>query len=936
MDKEIERLLGEWLAATNEGNAKNKIAERIGELCADEEIERRFGAQLKSVVAIPRRGEEGVVILDLAYELEGNAFVIAESKFNTSQKGKLVQRIIAADDVVGEAQILTVEGGITQLEGRWVIDRISEVEKQDYRLALKLDEARKDLRLVVLEVRTVPEIKDGKALIKEIKVTDHTETLNRFTRGLPVERTAKQQLNRSVAKRLAADKSAAETSAKVAKDLRAKADKATNKAEELRKKAEKSRQSVNATEKPDIKAKREKIASDAEKAYQQADAEARAATEAAVRAENSASALAGVTGAADRQKILDAIRKANELDRKAVQAADDAKKAAEALVKAKDHLAAAKRSDSRRRRGKLVQDAEETAKKAEEQAKLAKQAADTAKQQLKQLVGHDPRATASRKTVDPGAQSKATDAKFAKGAKPPPTADTNAAQNADELSHTQPAARTAEDAAAQKAADEAAAKKAAATANKANTAKVLESRATASKGLATAAQPAKELEVGSKALELAKAADKVVGEVGKAKFVMKFAFKGTRMVAKIGRFVFLMMEVPGLNLLGDLLLLVDLVDFIVDWLQREKKAREREWERIANYLFGPTSVVTSDWNVTYITSMQGAVLFAIQSKITSPADPQNFLFWMTKWNNEPGWDGFVYSQIEWRLEKQARVRSDDDEPGAVKYRPAGPLKATLTAVPPEDSLTETPLGIVKESDPANMTTGGSTTPDPQRVGTRRWTFSDAEKSWLDVRFTQPIPCLTPFDFILVKCRMLSSAIIGFVAKYDGQIDKNIDDLISEDFVDQFLKQDIFKGRTFGQPLNDNVIHTSMSFLFNMAKALEQSRPQGTDFQPYKDNPKYNTGLFRRQKLLLDLYRTGSPGPPQLVKNLNQILTRTVAADLVKPVDLELKDLDTDYLYELATQIYADLKRAAESLAKRPYLYQYKGPEQRAPNPAGKN
>ena len=86
----------------------------------------------------------------------------------------------------------------------------------------------------------------------------------------------------------------------------------------------------------------------------------------------------------------------------------------------------------------------------------------------------------------------------------------------------------------------------------------------------------------------------------------------------------------------------------------------------------------------------------------------------------------------------------------------------------------------------------------------------------------------------------------------------------------------------------------------------------------------------------DLGHGGSPGPPQLAKNLNQILTRTVAADLVKPVDLELKDLDTDYLYELATQIYADLKRAAESLAKRPYPYQYKGPEQRAPNPAGKN
>jgi hypothetical protein len=931
MDKEIERLLGEWLAATNEGNLKNKIAEQIGELCADQEIKRRFGAQFKSVVAIPRRGEEGVVILDLAYELEGNVFVIAESKFNTSQKGKLVQNIIAADDVIGEAQIASVEGGITQLEGRWIIDRISEIRTKDYRLALKLDDARKDFRLIVLEVRTLPEINNGKAVIKEIKVTDETETINRFTRGLPVERTPKQQLERSIAKRVALDKSAADTSVKIAKDLRAKADQASSKADKLRQKAEKSRRDANATEKPGVKANREKIASDAERAYQQADAEARAANEAAVAAETNARALAGATGAANRQKILDAIRKTNELDKKAAQAAKNSAQAAKQLAKAKDSLAAAKRADSKRRRGKLVQDAEEFAKKAEEESKLAKQAADLGKQQLEQLVGHDPRGTASRKAVDTGTQSKATDGKFAEGGKTPTVEDTNAVQKADEISHTQPAAKAAEDTAAQKAADEAAAKKAAATVNKANAAKGLESRATASKGLATAAQPAKEIETGSKALELAKAGGKVLGELGKAKYVMKFAFKGARIVAKVGRFLFVMMDVTGLNLLGDLLLLVGLVDLIADWLQREKRAREREWKRIVDYLFGETRVITSDWNIPYVTSIRFRVLNEIQSKMTRPADPQNFLFWLGKWNNEPGWDGFVYSQVECRLEKQARVRADDDEPGAVKYRPPGALTVNLTAQPAEDTLTETPLGVVLESDPANMTTGGSTTPDPQRVGTRPWPLSDADKSWLDVRFTQPIPCLTPFDFILAKCRMLSSAIVGVVAKYDGQIDKNIDDLISEDFVNEFLKQDIFKGRTFGKPLNDSVVHSSLVFLFGMAKALEQSRPQRTDFEPYKDNPKYNAGLFRRQKLLRDLYQTGGLGPSQLARNLRQILTREVEVDLVKPVDPELKDLDTEYLYDLANQIYVDLKRASEDLGKRPYPYQYKGPEQRAPH-----
>ena len=82
--------------------------------------------------------------------------------------------------------------------------------------------------------------------------------------------------------------------------------------------------------------------------------------------------------------------------------------------------------------------------------------------------------------------------------------------------------------------------------------------------------------------------------------------------------------------------------------------------------------------------------------------------------------------------------------------------------------------------------------------------------------------------------MLSSAIIGFVAKYDGQVDKNIDELISEDFVDEFLNQDIFKGRKFDKPLNDDVVHSPLTFLFNVAKFLSKHGSQQTDFAPYKD------------------------------------------------------------------------------------------------------
>ena len=58
MDKELEKLLGDWMIATNEGNQKNKVAEKIGELCADQEIKRRYGSRIQRTLAIPRAGKK--------------------------------------------------------------------------------------------------------------------------------------------------------------------------------------------------------------------------------------------------------------------------------------------------------------------------------------------------------------------------------------------------------------------------------------------------------------------------------------------------------------------------------------------------------------------------------------------------------------------------------------------------------------------------------------------------------------------------------------------------------------------------------------------------------------------------------------------------------------------------------------------------------------
>ena len=138
------------------------------------------------------------------------------------------------------------------------------------------------------------------------------------------------------------------------------------------------------------------------------------------------------------------------------------------------------------------------------------------------MAGHDPRGTASGSAVNKGVGDTSIDAKVAKGGKSPSIADDSAVRKAKELGPPETPAKTVEETAAKKAADDAAAKKASSTLNKANTAKALETPATASRGLVSATQSEKKLAAGGKALELAETGEKALGKIGKAKYVLNF------------------------------------------------------------------------------------------------------------------------------------------------------------------------------------------------------------------------------------------------------------------------------------------------------------------------------------------------------------------------------------------------------------------------------
>jgi hypothetical protein len=823
MDKELEQLLAQWLTATNEGNAKNKIGERIAELCAHAKLEEKYATRLQSALLIPRRGEEGVVILDIVYKLDDGRIIFAESKFNLSKRGKVNQLIYAVDDEVGAAQVLTVEGGITQLDPRWNLDRIKEIEKKNARLAREFSIASDNGKLIVLEIRTVPEVSGGKAVIKEIQVTDETQTFNNFKRGIPAKLSDKQKSVRSLAKKLAYDRSLVEHAERIAKDAR-------------------------------------------------------------------------------------------DLAEKADKAAKTAKKATDKVQKAKDYLqkAPANRPDWIRSRTKRVQDAEELAKKAGHDAERAKELAEKAELEYKQLTGSDLRGTG-----DPMKSSPATEAKISgKPPEKPPTL-----KDAPDI-HTQKS-----------------------PGSKAVESKAVDTKGTNERGIATETGTAVKIEETAGSATKAKSAIKVLGEAeevvskaGKARFVVELAFRGASVIGKIGKFVFTFLEVSGLNLLGDILLLIDAlidaIDFIFDWLNRTEIQKQKEWKRIIRFLFGDPLVIKGLYNITYMASIRPAILSIMESKLRDDSYTKNFLFWLDKWNTDKDWQGFVYVEVHIPIEKQARLQSDPDEGYNCKYYWSGYPVINFMDNPVENEFTEKKTGIKGSGEEGNLSTGKNKAPysDP------KYNYG-VETSDLDVLFTQPIPCLTPFDFIIIKCRTLFSSVISFISKYDPLISKDTDTFIDENFIEEFLKGDVFKGYKFMRPLNNEIIHYALSLIFWVIKYLSRHSAIESDFDLGKNNIRYNKGMFRRQQLLFRLtkplkednnlfrkYEMKTSPFYDLGLQLMKITEGETERDLVKPIDPEIKDLTKVYLAEFAIEIDDDIKRAFRDTQKRPYQYQYKGAE----------
>lgn len=292
----------------------NKVGERIGELNAELYIEKTYNTAIKQKVQIPRRGTEGVVILDLVYELENREIIVIEAKFNLSLRGMSKDVIFVADDtsIAQEYQKLSSEykrlvnvsknadrqtlrqlnkeieqvrkqlsqlnaattiklpEQIEQLSGPWLQARIDELNKRGHKqLAKSLQAALDAEKLTVLEIRTFL-TQVGSKLEGIVEVTDETQTINNYKKsGRPVITDRDRGLYRKIGKEEAWLTIERDETKRKAKSLDEQAKNAESKAKQAKKATKTAEKKLKKARKRETVEKRQKLADDKLKTAQE-------------------------------------------------------------------------------------------------------------------------------------------------------------------------------------------------------------------------------------------------------------------------------------------------------------------------------------------------------------------------------------------------------------------------------------------------------------------------------------------------------------------------------------------------------------------------------------------------------------------------------------------------------------------------------------------
>lgn len=391
--------------------------------------------------------------------------------------------------------------------------------------------------------------------------------------------------------------------------------------------------------------------------------------------------------------------------------------------------------------------------------------------------------------------------------------------------------------------------------------------------------------------------------------------------------------------------------WILEMYQKRRAADSMEWSRIIKFLLGHSRPVQVDFVEGYVPGIGDIIENKINQNMFSPDFTNNFLYWLDKWDNEKGWVGFVYSNIKASLECQELVLEQE---GEIRYYILGDpiIGFTSSLIVNNSKRNEPESHTYLPKDPKNKFTGGEAN-DPIQTGKallrekereernypydspeyQRWkeqkeviedkyaalvtkfNKSICKAKFLNVKYKVPIPTLTPFDFIIFKCRDLILEILRYISKY-----------YESHFIPAPYDEESFwniywlEGVPFNDPINSHNAHICIQSLHSMIQTLSQHSP--------KYDNKTSHGTRRRLFLVRQIHShaKGNQIIYRIIRGLRQLSKDEDERYLAKPIDPELQYINMDYLCSQAKKIEDDLNRVLGDLSNtsRSLLYNYNG------------
>jgi hypothetical protein len=221
-----------------------------------------------------------------------------------------------------------------------------------------------------------------------------------------------------------------------------------------------------------------------------------------------------------------------------------------------------------------------------------------------------------------------------------------------------------------------------------------------------------------------------------------------------------------------------------------------------------------------------------------------------------------------------------------------------------------------EGDPYNWPEG--------RGGPRQWDavsavrndylYRQVDSREVKVQVPAPIPVLTPFDYLVFKCKDLMIEILRFVSRYDDNF------LVTAPFeTGTAFKHYWYMNVVFPKGIDAKVVHDCLGVLFRILQGIETHGPDGSESA--------QQGWDRRRRLLIGIVppnRT-TDALRDMARQIRGLATEDPPADTGH--DPDLAAVDIDYLVFLVEDMRRDVVRMYDNLMgkkgeARAHAYKY--------------